>query len=100
MMPTLTLELRKALRGYILRALFTASPGWIPESTLKLSLHTLQVLPPDEELLREINYLRDCGYLESRDIGKPGDSRFLHRITPEGHELVTGETVNEHVWVS
>ena len=99
-MPEMTIEVRKALRGYILRALCGASPNFLPETTLKLSLHTLQALPPADELVREINYLRDRGFLESKDVGRPGKEIFLHRLTPEGYELVTGEDDDDHIWIA
>ncbi len=100
MMPEITIEVRKALRGYVLRALCAASPNHLPESTLKLSLHTLQALPPADELVREINYLRDRGFLETKTVGRPGNEQFLHRITPDGYELVTGEDDDEHIWIA
>lgn len=99
-MPEMTIEVRKALRGYILRALCGASPNFLSENTLKLSLHTLQALPPADELVREINYLRDRGFLESKNVGRLGKEIFLHRLTPEGYELVTGEDDDDHIWIA
>ena len=95
-------EDRQSLRGYILRALYVADPNFAPESTIRKYLHTLQFLPPVEELVREINFLRDKGYLTSRQIpgtGPLGAELFEHKITAAGFQLVTGEISDPSVSV-
>ncbi|MDP8224341.1 MAG: hypothetical protein P9L99_13335 [Candidatus Lernaella stagnicola] len=102
MLNMLTPDDRRTLRGYILRALFNVDPRWLPESSLKRFLHTVQCLPPDDELVREINFLREKRYLESKPIagaGPAGREVFQHNITTWGYKLVTGETTDPDVWV-
>lgn len=101
-------ELR-AIRGYILRFLDSSSPVWLTEITLRRRLYAVQHLPSQEVLLREINYLRDKGYLKSderpdgpvRPGEPPASTTWYHTITARGHELLTGDIsdMDEHVQV-
>lgn len=96
----LSIDDRQDLRGQIVLALETKYPGNCPESTIKRTLFRLQSMPPDEELVKELAWLRDRGYLATDSLTQGGRTIFVHRLTGQGHELAIGEIRDDHVWVT
>lgn len=96
-----------AIRGYVVRFLDGVYPRALSEHTIKRRLFSVQMLPTDDALLREIAFLRGEGYVtsEERDdpAGRPGDfpkkTIWWHTLTAKGHLLVTGEITDAHVQV-
>lgn len=101
-MSQLTPDDRKDLRGHILRYIKALSPREVAETTLRRNLYKIGIALPDDELVNEIKYLRNRGFITSRSISDPADRALLHwfhELTPDGYELVNGETEDAHVRV-
>ncbi len=81
----------RAIRGRILRILELASPYPTDEHTIWLSLQDAKYEVVQSEIPRQMDYLRNKGYVRSEKGNHPDFGVvWSHFLTPQGDDLLKG----------
>lgn len=81
----------RQVRYRILKALQVSHPTPLDEPNIYMMIHPRFSLFTEEDIVSEIVYLREAGYLTSKKIKSELDGEFwLHRISKRGIDLLQG----------